>query len=207
MKKGNNLNEQENFWKGKFGDQYITRNIDKNIIAGNINLFSKILNHTNDIKSVLELGANVGLNLVALKSLLPNSCYTAVEINESAYKYLKKYKWINAYNTSIANFNSRRKYNFVFTKGVLIHINPNQIKEVYKKLYSLSDKYILIAEYYNPSLVTINYRGFENKLFKRDFAGELLRIYKDLKLVNYGFSYHLDNNFPQDDITWFLLQK
>ena len=26
-------------------------------------------------------------------------------------------------------------------------------------------------------------------------------------LVDYGFSYHRDNSFPQDDITWFLLQK
>jgi spore coat polysaccharide biosynthesis protein SpsF len=26
-------------------------------------------------------------------------------------------------------------------------------------------------------------------------------------LVDYGFAYHRDPNFPQDDITWFLLEK
>jgi len=31
--------------------------------------------------------------------------------------------------------------------------------------------------------------------------------YPDLKLVDYGFSYHRDNNFKQDDVSWFLLEK
>ena len=51
------------------------------------------------------------------------------------------------------------------------------------------------------------YRGHEGKLFKRDFAGELLDKYPDLKLIDYGFVYHRDTNFPQDDCTWFLLEK
>jgi len=28
-----------------------------------------------------------------------------------------------------------------------------------------------------------------------------------LQLVDYGFSYRRDPNFPQDDITWFLMEK
>jgi hypothetical protein len=44
-------------------------------------------------------------------------------------------------------------------------------------------------------------------LFKRDFAGEMLERYPDLELIDYGFVYKRDNNFPQDDITWFLLKK
>ena len=65
----------------------------------------------------------------------------------------------------------------------------------------------MICEYYNPSPTTIAYRGHSDRLFKRDFAGEMLEKFSDLKLVDYGFSYHRDNSFPQDDITWFLLQK
>ena len=92
-------------------------------------------------------------------------------------------------------------------KGVLIHINPERLLDVYKRLYKFSDEYICIAEYYNPSPVTIPYRGHNNKLFKRDFAGELMSIYPDLQLIDYGFSYHKDPVFPQDDITWFLMKK
>ncbi|NDB35890.1 MAG: pseudaminic acid biosynthesis-associated methylase, partial [Flavobacteriia bacterium] len=42
---------------------------------------------------------------------------------------------------------------------------------------------------------------------KRDFAGELLDTFPDLRLVDYGFAYKRDTSFPQDDITWFLLEK
>lgn len=31
--------------------------------------------------------------------------------------------------------------------------------------------------------------------------------FPDCQLVDYGFVYHRDNNFSQDDITWFLLEK
>ena len=51
------------------------------------------------------------------------------------------------------------------------------------------------------------YRGHEDRLFKRDFAGEMMKKFNDLKLVDYGFVYHADCNFPQDDVTWFVLEK
>jgi len=35
----------------------------------------------------------------------------------------------------------------------------------------------------------------------------MLEKYQSLELVDYGFSYRRDKNFPQDDITWFLLKK
>jgi spore coat polysaccharide biosynthesis protein SpsF len=78
---------------------------------------------------------------------------------------------------------------------------------VYQKLYDASSKYILICEYYNPSPVAIPYRGHSDRLFKRDFAGEIIEKFPDLKLINYGFSYRRDSVFPQDDITWFLIKK
>ena len=49
--------------------------------------------------------------------------------------------------------------------------------------------------------------GGLSKLFKRDFAGDMLNMYKDLSLVKYGFYYHKDKQAPQDDLNWFLLKK
>ena len=34
-----------------------------------------------------------------------------------------------------------------------------------------------------------------------------MKKYKSLKLLDYGFVYHKDLSFPQDDLTWFLLKK
>jgi pseudaminic acid biosynthesis-associated methylase len=97
-------------------------------------------------------------------------------------------------------------YDVTFTKGVLIHINPDDLNKVYENLYNLSKRYIMVCEYYNPQPVTVSYRGNENKLFKRDFAGELIDRY-GLRLLDYGFVYHRDNYFPLDDGTWFLMEK
>lgn len=199
--------EQEEFWSGNFGNDYINRNFDEQIIAGNINLFSQILSFTNGINNVLEFGANVGQNLIALKSLLPKSTFTAVEINNLACESLRKFDWINVLNQSILEYQVDEKKDFVLTKGLLIHINPDELQNVYSTLYNSSAKYVCLVEYYNPTPIEINYRGHSDRLFKRDFAGDLLKKFPDLKLIKYGFSYHLDNNFPQDDLNWFLLEK
>ena len=37
-------------------------------------------------------------------------------------------------------------------------------------MYSLSKKYLYIDEYFNPYPIKINYRGYKNRLYKRDFA-------------------------------------
>ena len=198
--------EQEQFWAGNFGDEYIDRNKNEQLISGNIALFAKILACTENVRSVFEFGANIGLNLIAIKHLLPNAALSAVEINKKATAELKKVlKEVVVYNQSILDFSldAKSQQDFVLIKGVLIHINPDMLLQVYQSLYSLSKRYICIVEYYNPTPVSVSYRGHEDRLFKRDFAGEMLDKYNDLRLVNYGFVYHRDPDFPLDDSTWF----
>lgn len=199
--------EQEQFWSGEFGDAYITRNNDDRLLASKTHLFSDVLKQTAPLTRVLEIGANIGLNLKAVKRLIPTVQCTAVEINEKACDILENSDWCDhVIRGSILNTDLVGKFDLVFSFGVLIHINPNELKDVYEKMYKASNRYILVAEYYNPSPLEISYRGHEEKLFKRDFAGEIMDLY-NVKLVNYGFVYHKDNLFALDDITWFLLEK
>ena len=163
---------------------------------------------------VIEFGSNIGLNIFALKRLLPSiNCVSAIEINKLAVETLaERYKTafgneIKCYNSSILDWSPDYTRELVLISGVLIHINPDYLQSVYEKLYQTSNKYILIAEYYNPTPVEVVYRGNTGKLFKRDFAGEMLDKYPYLHLLDYGFIYHRDNIFPADDITWFLLEK
>jgi pseudaminic acid biosynthesis-associated methylase len=201
-------NNQQKFWTGKFGKDYNSRNSLERHFKNNLGLFSKIFSNKLPPKDCLEFGANIGANLVALKSLFPNINTHGVEINNLAFKELTKILGKkNSYNQSIESFDNTRKYDLVFTKGVLIHINPNNLEKIYTKMFKLSKKYILIVEYFNPKPASIDYRGHKDKLFKRDFAGEIMKKYKSLKLLDYGFCYHGDLSFPQDDLTWFLLEK
>lgn len=202
--------EQEKFWAGEFGDEYCERDANKGefLKASNIASFSTIFSHTRGVKSIVEFGANTGMNLVAIRDVMPETELSVIELNARAVDKLKKNLDIkNVYHKSLLDFIPERKWDLVLIKGVLIHINPDFLDKVYKNLYDSSDKYILISEYYNPTPVMVKYRGHENRLFKRDFAGEMLDRYPDLELINYGFEYNRDNNYFYDDLNWFLLKK
>jgi spore coat polysaccharide biosynthesis protein SpsF len=200
--------EQEEFWAGDFGTEYISRNQGEQAIASNLNFFSRSLNQAKEINSCIEFGANIGLNLSALSLLFPSIDAHAIEINSKACEYLKKViPPPNIHNTSILDFLPEKKYDLVLIKGVLIHINPEQLKKVYEKLVASTFRYLMVAEYYNPFPTSVAYRGHSDRLFKRDFAGEILDQFPTLRLIDYGFVYHRDPNFPQDDITWFLLEE
>jgi pseudaminic acid biosynthesis-associated methylase len=202
------MTEEEQFWKGEFGTEYIDRNKGKNLLASNLNLFSKALNQVGVINNCVEFGANVGMNLRALQLLYPKIKVKGIEINECAANELKSsIGEANVFLGSILDWNPDEFFDLVLVKGVLIHINPEKLNLVYQKLYESSNRYILICEYYNRTPITIPYRGYNNRLYKRDFSGEMLDLFTDLTLVNYGFSYHRDQGFPQDDLCWFLLTK
>jgi spore coat polysaccharide biosynthesis protein SpsF len=200
--------EQENFWAGEFGTEYIQRNTGASLLASNLNFFSKALHNARNVKTCIEFGSNIGMNLKALKLLYPAQEHHAIEINLDASRELAAViPQKNIFQTSILEFVPQRTWDLTLIKGVLIHINPDFLPQVYEALYQSTGKYLLVCEYYNPSPVQINYRGHSDRLFKRDFAGEILARYKDLRLVDYGFTYRHDPDFPQDDITWFLMEK
>ena len=200
--------DQEDFWAGNFGTEYLQRNQGDALLASNLNFFVNAWRATHDVKSCMEFGSNIGMNLKALKLLNPTLEQHAIEINpDAAVELSKSNPPENVYQSSILEFESDREWDLVLIKGVLIHINPEELVTVYDKLVSACAKFILIAEYYNPSPISIDYRGHSNRLFKRDFAGEIMDRNPNLALVDYGFLYRRDPLFPQDDITWFLLKK
>lgn len=204
----NYVTEQEKFWAGDFGDEYTMRNDGEKMLATQTAVFSQILRRTKGIRTCLELGANRGINLMAIGGVIPGVEMQAVEINGTAAKECAKIRNVKVFNGSAFDFPLEDdRYDMTFTAGVLIHIAPERLDEMYGLLYRGSRRYVLVMEYYNPTPVEVPYRGHGGKLFKRDFAGEMLDKYKDLQLVDYGFFYHGDYNFPADDITWFLMEK
>lgn len=185
------------------------RNADRRSVAARTAVFAKILRHTTGVGDVLELGANIGQNLLAIRNLLPDCRLAAVEINRKAAERLATIEDTRVHTGSITDFAPADlgSFDLTFTSGVLIHISPDRLPQVYNLLHGCSRKYILVWEYYNPTPVTVPYRGHSERLYKRDFAGELLERNTDLELVDYGFQYRRDHNFPADDSTWFLLAK
>ena len=128
------VSEQEVFWRQVFGADYIARNKSEGLLASNIVLFSKILEKKRQPVSVLELGANIGMNVRALKLLFPEQVHAAIEINPQACEELAKVvDEGNLFSGSIFDVEIDRTFDLVFTKGVLIHISPDLLPSVYEK--------------------------------------------------------------------------
>lgn len=199
--------EQEAFWAGEFGNDYAQRNQSAKLHAGNVALFSKIMTRTQGVKTVIEFGANIGMNIRALKPLLPDAKFTAVEINDKAITELKKLDGVEAIHASVLDFQPKSRYDFCLFKGVLIHLSPDVLPGTYEMVHKASARYVCFVEYYNPTPVQAGYHGNQEKLFKRDFAGEFLEKFPDMKLIDYGFVYRNDPVFQLDDVTWFLMER
>lgn len=198
--------EQEKFWAGDFGREYIERNNTLEMVANNTAFFANSLRRLDSrINNVLEIGSNIGINYYALLNLFPNIRYKGIEINPSAAQMTID-AGIDTFQGSVFEYNVEEKYEIVVSKGVLIHQNPELVTKYYEQMHKLSSRYIFIAEYFNPSQVEVKYRGHDGKLFKRDWCKDFLNQYPSSRLVDYGFAYSRDI-FPQDDITWFIIEK
>jgi spore coat polysaccharide biosynthesis protein SpsF len=139
--------DQEHFWAGKFGTEYIQRNQGDTLLASNLAFFAKALHAARRTTSVLEFGANIGMNLKALKLLYPVQEQYGIEINADAAKELAKViPADHVYHTSILDFAPTTTYDIVLIKGVLIHINPDMLPLVYEKLVAACGKYLLVTQ-------------------------------------------------------------
>lgn len=194
--------DQELFWQGEFGDAYVDRNVNHQMFY----YFSKIFFENKiRLKSVIEFGANVGINLDTLKTLYPGIETFGVEINPKAFASLCKKH--NAYQGSVYEYSSANMHELSLSNGVLIHQDPSLLPSFYDKLYSLSSRYILLNEYHSPYPVELDYRGNKGKLFKRDFGKHFWSFYPSLKLVDYGFFWGHDPLSVGEDSNWFLFEK
>jgi pseudaminic acid biosynthesis-associated methylase len=200
-------NEQQIFWKEKYSKEYIDKNSNY-ALEGGIKCWSKMLERTEQVNSILECGSNIGKNINLLNHILPSAAKSIIEISKDAYKIVtSKYEINLAFNGSILESSFKEKFDLVFTMGVMIHIHPNDLLDNMKKMFDYSSRYILMGEYFNRTPVMIEYHGEKDKLFKRDF-GKLFIENFPAKLIDYGFLWgHLYDNAGFDDITYWLFEK
>jgi spore coat polysaccharide biosynthesis protein SpsF len=111
------------------------RNRGELLLASNLNFFSRSLRAARGVKTCIEFGANVGMNLKALKLLYPAQEQFGIEINAEAARELGQViPPSHVFTTSILDFNTQQTWDLALIKGVLIHINPDALPQVYDKL-------------------------------------------------------------------------
>lgn len=200
---------QEDFWKNKITESYAQDNSDFDEQLG-LDAWERILSKIDksDIASYLDCGSNIGRNIAFLKKVLPNAAANIVELAKGPYdKCLEDFQIEESFLGPIKNAKFNKRFDLVFTNAVLIHVNPDDLLESMGRMFEMSSRYILIGEYFNRTPVMINYRGEDDRLFKRDF-GKLLVENFDCKVLDYGFLWgHEFDTAGFDDITYWLFEK
>lgn len=173
--------ETEQFWAGDFGEQYLQRNhVDW---EKKVPFYKQILAITK-ARSVLELGCNAAWNLRALYKANQNIELSGCDINELAIDQARKslpmadIEYCRAIDLAQKYANYGWTFDLVMTAGVLIHIPPEEIREVMQQIVEVSNEYVLAIEYTADKEEEVLYRGHDGKLWRRPYG----QMYKELGL-------------------------
>lgn len=212
------MNKQTHAWQSEFGVEYTNRNpmtmqdmdalyIRKyGVSRTDINLL--FLGSLNRNIKVLEVGSNVGVQLAFLQAMGfmnlygIDVSYYAVELSKSRTRDIN-IVWGNALDIPFKD----GFFDLVFTSGLLIHINPDDICVALKEIYRCSNRYIWGGEYFAEEYTQIKYREAKETsdlLWKANFPKIFCEQFKDLKVVKSKLFEYVDEG--NKDI-YYLLEK
>lgn len=202
---------QAALWRGEFGDAYIDRNVvEPARQAALARHWTRVLAGTEGARprTILEVGANIGLNLRALSRITTAELH-AVEPNAKARQVLVEDGVVPA-DRVLDGLASQipladGAVDLAFTAGVLIHIHPRDLPASCREIHRVSRRYVVCSEYFADREQEIPYRGKTEALFKRDFGGFWLDSFPDLRLLDYGFAWKRTTGL--DNLTWWLFEK
>lgn len=193
-------------WTGEFGDSYTRRNTDSTLEARR-SMWSMLL--PSDCKSVLEVGANTGLNLAAIELNQPNMEFYACEPNDMAREELEANGVVPALNIT-ADYADKLRFpdeivDLAFTSGVLIHIPAEKLIPSMREIHRCAKKWIICGEYFAPSEEMVPYRGHMDVLWRRNYGGLWLDNFLDLRCTACLFAW--DRLTGLDNLTYWVFHK
>ena len=188
-------------WKSNFGSDYTNRNNGQNV-GSRLAVWKSIL--PRGIKSILEVGANVGANLEAISQISDANLF-ACEPNDHARQHLTGLCSIVLKDTADSIGLPDKYADLVFTSGVLIHVPPNRLEASMREIHRVSSKYIICGEYFAPSEEMIPYRGHMNALWRRDYGSLYMGLFPNLKCIDVKFAWKRTTGL--DNVTFWIFEK
>lgn len=169
-------NEKKGTWFGDFGIRYTVRN---KIIPEKLVPFYKRILKDIKVDKILEVGCNRGHNLVAASYCGQYDLY-GIDINPYSIVVARDNKEISFTVGNIYDILYKDNFfDLVLTVGVLIHLEPNTLKDAIKEILRVSKKYFLMMEY------NYDFEEFE-KVIYRDNVGLWRGNFKKVVLDNFN---------------------
>lgn len=118
-------------------------------------------------RKILEAGCNIGNNLSSFPS---DSLVSGVDMNEKALEKARlSYPYFDFKQGSITKIPFKDNYfDLVFTRGVLIHIHPDDVQTAMKELLRVSNRWIFNLEYFGEDNKMIKWKRGDDLLWYRD---------------------------------------
>jgi len=207
---------QERAWFGRHGFRYIIHHMGEDWENTRIPFWQQTLGILQDIGSICEFGANIGANLKAIRHLNPDIEIGCIEVNPVACKILKE-DGFSAVVGSIANVDLGRKFDLVFSRGVLIHVKPSDLEAVMKNMAEHSARYVMIYEHYSDAMHSLEGYGdtvtktmgeqSEGFQFWGDFSGAFSKLFPEWTVVNFGVNTNVRQAPKHGDLHWTIFQR
>lgn len=181
----NDIMEQSRIWSSYKVKSF--RRYDSGIIPNERSVWFVKQLEKYDFSSVLEVGTCTGRNLKYISERFPDVILSGIDVNgEILLKARVQVPNADFMVKDIYDLEEDRKWDLVFTMGVLIHIHPDGIKDAVKKCTNISNKYIIhIEQYGNGTVITgpkeLNPEGGSKRLHWRP---NIVEIYKELGFNN-----------------------
>ena len=202
-------------WSSEFGKKYTDRNLrtveELNALykgrfgQTRTELNNDFLEDLDRSIKILEVGANVGIQLMCLQEMGFTQLY-GIELQQYAIEISKaRTRNINLIQGSVFDIPFKsNSFDLVFTSNVLIHIHPDDINEALNQIFLCTRKYIWGFEYYSDNYEGILYRGYKKLLWKTNFAKQYLGQFCHLTLVKEKRMKYFDS---KNIDSMFLLKK
>jgi len=198
---GEEARRLEALWGGRFGDDYIARNLTA--ARGREAFWSRLLG-AHLVRNVLEIGCNIGANLQWIAD--PGRHVVGVDVNHGALQRLRHgVAGVDGVLALARTLPFRTaSFDLVFTAGVLIHQPEEALPAVMDEMVRCSRRYVACVEYFAETTVEVPYRGERHALFKRNYGGLFATRWPGLALREQG---ELRRDAGWDDVTYWLFEK
>ncbi|HEY0193916.1 MAG TPA: pseudaminic acid biosynthesis-associated methylase, partial [Kofleriaceae bacterium] len=189
-------------WRSDFGRSYTARN-DRDR-PERVESWRRLLDGVQP-RRVLEVGCNVGWNLVYLERLGIDDLYGVEPQADAVERARHRRPRFNVLHGTAFDLPFKDgMFDLAFTSGVLIHIAPSTLGGALDEIYRVSRRWVAAIEYDHPTEQEIRYRGHHAALWKRDHGAMWLARHPGLKLVR---RLELGAADGYDDCTAHLFEK
>lgn len=170
-----------NIWSGEFGEEWTERHplsveeLDttyrNHFGIARTELNELFLDSLNRDSRILEIGANVGTQLEALRQMGFDDLLGIELLDYAVERAREERPDTPIYFGEAGNLPFEDdKFDLIFTSGVLIHIPEERLVSTLQEITRCTRQYVWGYEYFADERTEITYRGQEGMLWKDDYA-------------------------------------